>query len=254
MRRDFASVKKAIFLNVGEKFFVGDDADREATKTEVAKILKDGGLQEARIDFVINTFVKALDWDKPKIPVPEKKSDVVKDAKSADVAETFTPPTIKKQQSPPKPTYQPPPQQATATQSSGNKKILIGVACVAVLAIGFIAGRSVDSSMSTPPPASKTTTQQAETTPPIQQAETTPPIQQAETTPPIQQAKPKQDLPPKPPPENNSYLYARTDLSLNGMDLNIPVSEAKKFLADRTKLKKLTATTATFTATIFISP
>ena len=68
LRRDFASIKKAISLNVGEKFFIGN-SDKEATKAEVAKILKDGGLQEARINFVIETFVKALDWDKPMIPV-----------------------------------------------------------------------------------------------------------------------------------------------------------------------------------------
>ena len=134
LRRDFASVKKAISLNVGEKFFVGDDADRETTKTEVAKILKDGGLQEARINFVINTFVKALDWDKPKIPVlpvktfePEKtdvppaKVNIVKAVpekisvpveaeesieteKSIAVVETQKPP----QQSPATETVQPP--------------------------------------------------------------------------------------------------------------------------------------------------
>lgn len=68
LRRDFAAIKKAISLNVGEKFFIGN-SDKEATKAKVTNILKDGGLQEARINFVIETFVKALDWDKPMIPV-----------------------------------------------------------------------------------------------------------------------------------------------------------------------------------------
>ena len=68
LRRDFASIKRALALNVGEKFFVGK-TDKDATKTDVAQILKDGGLQASRIDFVIDTFVKALDWDKPMIPV-----------------------------------------------------------------------------------------------------------------------------------------------------------------------------------------
>lgn len=68
LRRDFAAIKKAVSLNVGEKFFVGTE-DKEATKEEVAEILKNSGMQAARIEFVINTFVEALDWDKPMIPV-----------------------------------------------------------------------------------------------------------------------------------------------------------------------------------------
>ena len=130
LRRDFASVKKAISLNVGEKFFVGDDADRETTKTEVAKILKDGGLQEARINFVINTFVKALDWDKPKIPVlpvkafePEKtdvppaKVNIVKTEPEKISAPVEVEKPIETEKSIAVVETQEPPQQSPATES-----------------------------------------------------------------------------------------------------------------------------------------
>ena len=65
LRRDFTSIKKAISLNVGEKFLVGEQ-DKEATKKNVAETLKAAGMQAARIDFVVETFTGALDWDKPK--------------------------------------------------------------------------------------------------------------------------------------------------------------------------------------------
>lgn len=68
LKRDFTPIKKAISLNVGEKFLTGN-SDKEATKEEVREILKASGMQAARIEFVIETFTKALDWDKPLIPV-----------------------------------------------------------------------------------------------------------------------------------------------------------------------------------------
>lgn len=77
LRRDFASIKKALALNVGEKFFVGN-SDKEAAQADVAKILKEGGLQEARINFVIETFTNALDWYKPLIPVIADKVETKK--------------------------------------------------------------------------------------------------------------------------------------------------------------------------------
>ena len=222
--RDFASIKRALSFNVGEKFCVGD-ANREATKAEVAKILKEGGLQETRIDFVINTFVKALDWDKPKIPLPEKKSNDAKESESKKVAETFKEAKTEQKSSapPPKPspppkqrpklTYQPPPkpttppQQATDTQSANKKNLLIGLICVAMLALFFVAGRSSNPST---PLASNT--------------------QQVETT---------QNLSSSPPHEETAYLNARTDLSLNGMDLDISITEAEKILGRPNRIEKV---------------
>ena len=61
LSRSYAPIKRAINLNVGEIFFVGE-SDKEATKEKVREILKSSGMQEARI--VIETFTKALDWDK----------------------------------------------------------------------------------------------------------------------------------------------------------------------------------------------
>lgn len=216
--RDFASIKRALALNVGEKFFVGK-SDKEATKTEIAKILKEGGLQEARVNFVIETFVKALDWDKPITPTLEKKSDTAKSVAFPSVAEVFkkakaeqkvstttpqktnqqlTPkPTTPQQQSPPKPST-PPQQPATApsnknnqsatTLSTNQKNLFIGVLCFLMLMLFFAAGR--DSNPSTLTPDSST---------------------------------------PSLPPEDTSYLNARTDLSLNGIDLGLDVQQMVKF-------------------------
>ena len=229
--RDFASIKRALSFNVGEKFFVGEDADREATKAEVAKILKEGGLQEARVNFVVETFVKALDWDKPITPTLEKKSDTAKSVAFPSVAEVFkkakaeqkvstttpqktnqqpTPkPTAPQQQSPPKPST-PPQQSATApsnknnqsatTLSTNQKNLFIGALCFLMLMLFFAAGKGSNPSTSTtPPPASSASN-----------------AQQTETT---------QNLSPSPPPEDTSYLNAQTDLSLNGIDLGASVEQ-----------------------------
>ena len=85
LRRDFAPIKKAISLNVGEKFLVGEQ-DKDKTKEEVAEILKSSGMQAARIDFVVETFAKALDWYTPMIPVIEETETV-----EEEPLEEFTP-------------------------------------------------------------------------------------------------------------------------------------------------------------------
>ena len=72
LRRDFAPIKKAISLNVGEKFLVGEQ-DKEATKKEVSEILKAAGMQAVRIDFVVESFSSALGWNIPMVPVVEEQ-------------------------------------------------------------------------------------------------------------------------------------------------------------------------------------
>ena len=73
LRRDFAPIKKAISLNVGEKFFVGEH-DKEATKRDVAETLKTAGMQTARIDFVVESFTSALGWNIPMVPIVEEQT------------------------------------------------------------------------------------------------------------------------------------------------------------------------------------
>ena len=60
LRRSYAAIRKALTLNVGEIFAVGGDSLSEK-KSKVRQILKDSGMQDSRIDGVIETFVNALD-------------------------------------------------------------------------------------------------------------------------------------------------------------------------------------------------
>ena len=71
LSRDFAPIKKALTLNIGEKFFVGK-TNKTAVKKEVEEILKSSGMRADRIDFVIETFAEALDWNTPLVPAERK--------------------------------------------------------------------------------------------------------------------------------------------------------------------------------------
>ena len=78
LSRSYAPIKRAINLNVGEIFLVGE-SNKSVAKEEVQKILKASGMQEARINFVIETFTKALDWDKiPFISFADEVEEVPK--------------------------------------------------------------------------------------------------------------------------------------------------------------------------------
>lgn len=60
LRRNYAALRKALTLNVGEIFAVGDaPLDEKIQKTR--QLLKNSGMQETRIEEIINTFVTALD-------------------------------------------------------------------------------------------------------------------------------------------------------------------------------------------------
>lgn len=244
LMRDFTAIKKALSLNVGEKFFVGAE-DKEALKAEVAEMLKDGGLQAARIDFVINTFVKALDWDKPLTLVEEKfpnaEPTAVEEKISLDKKPTHAapPPQPTTPQTPPKqskplnlsrpqstpprtvspPPPQPPPQPPTTPPSQPsqgvNKNIIIGILCVVIFAMFFMTGKDSDNTSNSPSP------------PAAAPAAESPPTQSVEQT------------APAPPPEDRSYLNARTELSLNGMDLDISVKDAEKILGRPREIKNV---------------
>lgn len=70
LRRNYAAIKKALSLNIGEIFAVGNSSVEEKIQ-KARKLLKDSGMQETRIEGVINTFVTALDLQKP--PAEESK-------------------------------------------------------------------------------------------------------------------------------------------------------------------------------------
>lgn len=100
LKRKYASIRKALELNVGEIFAIGEE-DHETAKAKATQILKDSGMQEARVNLVIETFVKALDWDKPPVeiepppaPKPPPKKSVEEIFNKAKV-EAPPPPPVK---------------------------------------------------------------------------------------------------------------------------------------------------------------
>lgn len=63
LRRDYAAIRTALTLNVGEIFLVGS-SNRDSARYKALKVLSSSGLSEQRIDFVIKTFSRILGWDK----------------------------------------------------------------------------------------------------------------------------------------------------------------------------------------------
>ncbi len=63
LRRDYAAIRTALELNVGEIFAAGN-SDRNSALFKAFKVLLSSGLSEQRIDFVIKTFSRVLGWDK----------------------------------------------------------------------------------------------------------------------------------------------------------------------------------------------
>ena len=84
LSRDYAPIKKAINLNVAEIFFVND---LDTAKAEAEEILKSSGMQEARINFVIDTFANAIEIQNKKIAEAEaKKVETAKAVEGMSVA------------------------------------------------------------------------------------------------------------------------------------------------------------------------
>ena len=225
LRRDYVSIRKAITLNVAEILAMGK-ADLNAAKLESKEILKKSGMQEARINFVLETFEKVLAAPKKNLdlepsPQSEKKEDVEPEPAPKPPFRIVNPPPVENIQPPkvviPPPPVQPvkpeppkvvipPPPEPTPVSSSDNggmgKKLLI--AAVLGLTVGVFFAMKNDS---TPPPA---------------QIESN-----VESPQPVQEKPPPQ---PVTPPVQEKFRDAKTELSLDGMDLGISLNDVRKNL------------------------
>ena len=76
LRRNYAALRKALTLNVGEILAVGDDTV-DQKKDKVRQILKESGMQDSRIDEVINILVNVLELEeeKPEVEIVEEIPD-----------------------------------------------------------------------------------------------------------------------------------------------------------------------------------
>lgn len=127
LRRDYSAIKKALELNIGAILIFSEDVD--SAKTKAAETLKNSGMQEARVNFVIETLTNALDWNRKNIT-------------AADLALIFgkkelpQPVEITKEQ-----IYKPSgiaAEKFAENKSGGKFKIAIGVAVILFVAYLFI--------------------------------------------------------------------------------------------------------------------
>lgn len=235
-KRQYMAVRQALELNIGEIFSLNKN-DFNAAKAEVEKILKDSGMQEARVNDVLAIFEKVL------ARLPRENNDMEDDddfeptqtistnRKVKSVEEKIPPPVeeparqsfnivepsqpqsssvqppqpspqvqIPPPQSPPQPQIQtPPPQPPPVQSSSNNNKLLIGVIVVLIAVIGYM---MKDDLLDKPKPE---------------------PVQQSTEQPQPVQEKPVET--PQPPPIREAYLDAKTDMSLNGVDIGLSRDE-----------------------------
>ena len=220
LTRDYAAIKKAIKLNVGENFLIGE-SDKDNAKREIAEILKASGMQEARINFVIDTFTKALDWDKPQISVTEKIENTPSpppiNQPPANSEESFnppeeevkpsTPPTNQPPQPNPQPVPTPPQPEPTQNVQGGvSKNILIGIIGILLAVVAFMAMGGKNNS----------------------------PAQNNQ----IEQSQPEPEI-IFPADEPDSYTRGRTDLSLNGMDVGISTAELVRNLGQPDRIENV---------------
>ena len=71
---EYSALKTALQLNIGETF--ASKSDLATKKAEAVKRMTNAGMQEEFIEFVVNTFVKALDLDEPDEPEPEPEKEI----------------------------------------------------------------------------------------------------------------------------------------------------------------------------------
>ena len=245
-KRQYMAVRQALELNVGEIFLLNKN-DFNAAKAEVEKILKDSGMQEVRVNDVLETFEKVLsrlpneneddeDFEPTQTISTTRKVKSVEEKVTPPVQPVPppqptppvqpvpppqptppvqpvpppppTPPVQPVPPPPPTPPVQPVPQIQTpppqpqpqpVQSSSSNNKLLIGVIVVLIAVIGYM--MKDDSSDNRPPD----------------------PVQQATEQPQPVQEKPAET--PKPPPIREAYLDAKTDMSLNGVDIGLSRDE-----------------------------
>ena len=231
LSRDYAPIKKAINLNVGEIFFVND---LDTAKAEAEEILKSSGMQEARINFVIDTFANAIEIQNKKIAEIEAKAEAERIAKQA--AENAKkspqpepnvppPPTYPKPPAPivppqqntqsqqnsqvqPQQTYQPQPVQNIPAQPDNTKKILVGVICGLAIALLAVIGNKSSDNNSAQPVQENFQTEVTENN--------------SSSTSQNQRDAVRQTA--------QNYHNAKTDLSLNGMDLEMSADELENIL------------------------
>ncbi len=95
LRRTYAAVRKALTLNVGEILSV-KDLSRAEKQEKIWQVLKESGMQEARITEVINIFESALNWNESPVEIPAKKINLEKNSTPPlPVQETETVPMAK---------------------------------------------------------------------------------------------------------------------------------------------------------------
>ncbi len=202
LAREYNPIKKALTLNVGEIFATGND-NRAAATAKATEILLQSGLQEVRVKNVIDTFIKVLDWDKEPAeeiqPVKEIQpveeinlAEEIQPAEETELPEwmevsTNTPPapSVSEIFQPKK--IKPPitPPPPTPPAPQSSSKSTLIIGALIVVIIFLLLGRNNNSTPANP------SNQSAE----------------------IQ-------TPPK-----ESYLDAKTDLSLNGVDLGTPLNQ-----------------------------
>ncbi len=238
LAREYNSIKRALMLNIGEIFATGNN-DREAAISKATEILAQSGLQENRVKSVIDTFIKVLDWDKEPAEVEEvKETAKVEDAAPAwmDAAEESPPATqtveeIFKKATPPSPPKNPSPLRITppspppvnppptppknfsnstpAPQTSNTSKFIIAGLVVVILFL--IVGRGEDNSTSEKTSTTKQESYTEETTAPAPA--------------------------PPPKPKREEYLDAKSELSLNGLDLGISLDAAMNYFGTPDSIK-----------------
>lgn len=233
-KRQYMAIRKALELNVGEIFALKKN-DFDAAKSEVEKILKDSGMQDVHVNSVLEIFEKVLaslpsEFEKdeedfaPTETISTHKKSNVEEKISEDVEISQPKPTPPPSQPVPTPTPPPsqpvppptpPPSQPTpppTPTSSGNNKLLIGIILILIAVIGYIVGNKSADSDNKPPAQVEQTTEQSQ------------PVQE----------KPAE---PTPPPIREAYLDAKTDMSLNGMDVGSNFDDVKKILGKENSLK-----------------
>lgn len=234
LSRDCAPIKKAVNLNIGEIFFVND---REVAAEKATEILKSSGMQEGRIKFVVETFSNALEFaereekriqeekerlereqeeervrkEQERVELEKELAEIekkFKEDREAAEREAREHPVIPAHE--PVQTPLPPPK--SAVQNDNTKKIFIALGCVLLLFL-FV-GYGNNFGKNTPNVTRK------------EQTQTTNEKTTGET-----KSQPTKSS------DDDRYLRAKSDLSLDGMDLGIPMSEVKNYLGneDRTK-------------------
>ena len=261
MRRDFELIKYAIELNVGEIFLVGGN-DETSARNEVEKFLEPSGISKARVDFIVKTFINATNFEENS--TPQAEISTVDESKNFDVPPSTSPPShnppVQESTPPlvqPQQTRSPQPQQTSSpstpqTSFIGNKNFLIGIIVVLLLVLGFLIGRQSGTPENSPAPAVATT--EPEKVVPQTESSQSQPVQNfapTQSQPSSSQKNSQTESRPtrstqtsQPAPSLNTaaeknFRDGKTDLSLNGMDLDMPLAAAEKIFGKPKEIKDL---------------